>query len=197
MNLNEQEVGLLSQMGSTGIPIVHIPDHRLIRKIGVGSYGEIWLAHNAQGTYRAVKIVYRTSFAHERPFDREFGGIKKYEPVSRSQDGLMGILQVGRNDRAGYFYYVMELADDVSSGATIHPDDYQPRTLAHDTIKRGRLPFEECLSIGLALSSVLAHLHKRTSIPWGKCFMRSARERTGLNIRNCPRTWAKRRSNTS
>jgi WD40 repeat protein len=160
MNLTEQEAGLLAQTGSHGIPFVYIPDHTLIRRIGGGSYGEIWLARNALGTYRAVKIVYRKNFAHDRPFEREFGGIQKYEPISRSLDGLMDILQVGRNNEAGYFYYVMELADDVDSGAQITPESYAPRTLAHELSKRQRLPFEECLGIGLALSSALAQLHK-------------------------------------
>jgi hypothetical protein len=33
----------------------------LIRRIGQGSYGEVWLARNVMGTYRAVKIVYRAA----------------------------------------------------------------------------------------------------------------------------------------
>src|SRR5438552_13335773 len=89
-----------------------IPDHELLRPIGGGSYGEVWLARNVMGTYRAVKVVYRDTFDSARPFEREFSGIQKFEPVSRLHDGLVDILQVGRNDAAGYFYYVMELADD-------------------------------------------------------------------------------------
>ena len=95
-----------------GVPFTQVPDHQLLRKIGSGSYGEVWLARSALGTYRAVKIVFRKSFAHERPFEREFSGIQKFEPISRSQEGLVHILQVGGNNDAGYFYYVMELADD-------------------------------------------------------------------------------------
>ncbi len=34
-----------------------IPDFQLLRRIGQGSYGEVWLARNIVGTYRAVKIV--------------------------------------------------------------------------------------------------------------------------------------------
>jgi hypothetical protein len=41
---------------------VEIRDHELIRCIGPGSYGEVWLARNVMGTYRAVKIVYRAAF---------------------------------------------------------------------------------------------------------------------------------------
>src|SRR5438445_3925126 len=91
-----------------------IPDHELIRNVGGGSYGEVWLAQNALGAFRAVKIVYRKTFESERPYEREFSGIKKFEPISRSHEGFVDILQVGRNDQAGYFYYVMELADDAA-----------------------------------------------------------------------------------
>src|SRR5262245_19637510 len=88
-----------------------IPDHELLRRIGKGSYGEVWLARNVMGTYRAVKVIYRHSFDTARPFERELSGIQRFEPVSRLHDGLVDILQVGRNEPEGYFYYVMELAD--------------------------------------------------------------------------------------
>src|ERR1041385_5702895 len=117
-----------------------IPDHQLVRLIGRGSYGEVWLARNTLGTYRAVKIVYEKTFQHARPFEREFKGVQKFEPISRLHEGLVDILQVGRNDPAGYFYCVMELADDTDTGQAIDPDNYTPRTLAHDRAKHKRLP---------------------------------------------------------
>src|SRR5256885_8222546 len=85
-----------------------IPDHELLRPIGGGSYGEVWLAKNVMGSFRAVKVVYRKTFESERPYEREFSGIKKIEPISRSHESFVDILQVGRNDQYGYFYYVME-----------------------------------------------------------------------------------------
>ncbi len=91
-----------------------IPDHELLRLIGRGSYGEVWLARSVLGTLRAAKVVFRADFDSPRPFEREFHGIQRFEPVSRSHDGLVDILQVGRNDADGYFYYVMELADAVT-----------------------------------------------------------------------------------
>ena len=88
-----------------------MPDHELLCLIARGSYGEVWLARNAIGTLRAVKIVHRQSFQRVEHFEREFKGLLKFEPISRSHDGLVDILQIGRRDDAGYFYYVMELAD--------------------------------------------------------------------------------------
>jgi hypothetical protein len=40
----------------------HIPDYDLLRCIGHGSYGEVWLARNILGEFRAVKLIYRKGF---------------------------------------------------------------------------------------------------------------------------------------
>ena len=63
-----------------------IPDHELLALIGRGAYGEVWRARNAIGTLRAVKIVHRRSFLRAEHFEREFKGLLKFEPISRSHD---------------------------------------------------------------------------------------------------------------
>lgn len=155
-----------------------VPDHELIALIGRGSYGDVWLARNALGTRRAVKIVARERFELPRPYEREREGIRKYEPVSRAHEGLMDILQVGPETPADYFYYVMELADDAGEAETpgngspqpgagiqeqesgIRPSPaYTPHTLRCEIKRRGRLPVNECLRIGIALADALEHLH--------------------------------------
>ena len=142
-------------------PPPSIPDHELLRQIASGSYGEVWLARNVFGTYRAVKIIFRRSFDHDRPYEREFDGIKRFEPVSRGHEGLVDVLQIGRNDTDGYFYYVMELGDDRSRGQTFVAEEYRPKTLASEVGMRGRLPIEECLRLALKLSDALGHLHEK------------------------------------
>ncbi|MEW6161205.1 MAG: serine/threonine-protein kinase, partial [Verrucomicrobiota bacterium] len=137
-----------------------VPDHVLLRPIGRGSYGDVWLARSVMGTYRAVKIVYRRNFKEERPFEREFSGLQKFEPVSRTHEGLVDLLQVGRNEAEGYYYYVMELGDDLHRGPDIVPEQYEPKTLAKVVTERGRLSFEECLVLSLALARGLNHLHQ-------------------------------------
>jgi serine/threonine protein kinase len=136
-----------------------VPDHDLLRLVARGAYGEVWLARNVLGTFRAVKIVHRASFDSDRPYDREFNGLQKFEPLSRSHPGLVNILHVGRNIAEGYFYSVMEAADDQATGQTFSPENYRPRTLASELSGRGRLPVELCIHLGIALADGLGHLH--------------------------------------
>ncbi|NJM42653.1 MAG: hypothetical protein HC853_18900 [Anaerolineae bacterium] len=50
------------------------------------------MARNALGAYRAMKIVRRENFEHNRPFEREFAGIQKFEPISRLHEGFVDLL---------------------------------------------------------------------------------------------------------
>ncbi len=133
-------------------PKPKIPEHELLRCIGRGSYGTVWLARSALGAYRAIKIVDRKAFRNQRAFEREFSGLQKYEPISREHEGFVDILHVGRNQKCGFFYYIMELADDESGGKS-----YRPKTLAGAK----RLPIAECQKLGLSLSAALEQLHRR------------------------------------
>jgi WD40 repeat protein len=154
-----------------------IPDHELLRRIGQGSYGEVWLARNVLGEYRAVKVVYRQTFQSARPFDREFEGIKKFEPISRSHESQVQILHVGRAVDDGSFYYIMELADDVGAVSSLEfevsgsgqskfqtsnfkPETYSPKTLRSEIQRQGRLTPDECLEIALKLTRAVGHLHQ-------------------------------------
>lgn len=185
-------------------PPPNIPDHELLCLIGKGGYGEVWLARNIMGSYRAVKVVYRRTFEHQRPYQREFEGIQRYEPFSRQHPSQVAILHVGRHENDEYYYYVMELADPednpaASSGSEAlslnetlsdigtskerrtpnapsphapstrpstdcerpWPERYSPRTLAADLKRRGKLPLENCVALGIALTTALDYLHQQ------------------------------------
>src|SRR5262245_22752832 len=137
-----------------------LTNHELLRCIGSGAFGDVWLARNIMGTYRAVKVVYRRSFSNERPYEREFRGLQKFEPISRSHDGFVDILDTGLDAAQGCFYYVMELADDVVSGSQIDPESYEARTLDKEISCRRYVPVQMCASLGASLSAALGYLHQ-------------------------------------
>src|SRR5437667_681844 len=159
-NSPEEKTGVITHADAANAQPPQVPDYDLLRCIGHGAYGEVWLAKNVMGTFRAIKIVYRTTFKDHGPFEREFNGIRRFETVSGTHPGLLNVLHVGRNDAAGYFYYAMEVADDEVFGQSIDPHKYKPRTLSSEIIRRGRLPLDECIKLGLSLTIALEHLHQ-------------------------------------
>lgn len=139
----------------------NIPDHDVLRKIGGGAYGEVWMARGVTGALRAVKVVWREDFDDERTFEREFEGILKFEPISRDHPGLVNLLHVGRSpDGVSFYYYVMELGDDANTGQDINPIEYEARTLRADGKIGVRLETGLCIDVGVRLAEALHHLHE-------------------------------------
>jgi len=158
--------GLLSRSASTppfspAVSALQVPGYELLRIIGRGSYGDVWLSRGVTGIFRAVKIVWRDRFADSQPFEREFNGLKEFAAMSLDEPIQLALLHVGRDDSAGYFYYVMELADDADRGRDIDPAHYVPLTLTELRARRGRLPACDCITFGVDLARVLACLHTR------------------------------------
>lgn len=152
------EVKDLSPEVSASASIPLIPDHEVLRVIGRGAYGEIWLARSLTGAFRAVKVVHRTTFESERAFQREFQGMSSFEPISRAHPGFVDILHVGRTSE--YLYYIMELADDHKDGRNIDVLNYVPRTLKTDVDRHRRLPAAESIQLGISLTQALQALHE-------------------------------------
>jgi WD40 repeat protein/serine/threonine protein kinase len=152
-----------SSNNSDGNPPVRVPDHDLLRRIGRGAYGEVWLARSVPGAYRAVKIVRKSSPELGRSYEREFEGIRRYEKISRGHEGLVDVLHVGLVPSGECFYYVMELADDVQTAIPLansaSPDSYRPKTLRDLRKDEGRLPITRCLDIAARLAGALSQIH--------------------------------------
>lgn len=154
--IREYHPPLTTQAHRNDIPI---SDLQLLRRIGSGSYGEVWLARAITGAMRAVKIVWREDFEFEKTFRREFEGIQQFEPISRGHQGLVDVLHAGWNEQRGFYYYVMELGDDELHGTQIDVDTYVPRTLSTDFKRHGRLNLEFCRETGIFLADALGYLH--------------------------------------
>jgi WD40 repeat protein len=140
------------------------PGYQLLRKIGSGSFGDVWLARNEAGQLRAVKVIFSSTFA-ENPahFQKAREGLLRYGKVADTYARLMQIHHAGQSAAEDYFYYVMELADDVTGQRLSDPDSYLPKTLQHMLCvgeERIRLPLMECARIGIELAEALEQLHQ-------------------------------------
>ena len=113
-------------------PQPNIPSYQLLRRIGAGSFGDVWLARNEAGQLRAVKVIFRSTFAaNSAHFQREHDGLLNYGKVADAYARLMQIHHVGQDVAEGLLYYIMELADDVTGRRASDPESYQPKTLQH------------------------------------------------------------------
>lgn len=136
-----------------------VPDYELLRRIGGGSYGDVWLARGVTGVYRAVKIVARSRFDSPRPYQRELDGITRFQRHAFGKARQLALLHVGLNEAEGFFFYVMELADDLHRGTEIDPATYEPLTLKERLLEKGRLSADEALRLAVDLTSALGELH--------------------------------------
>lgn len=131
---------------STKAP-VEIPDLELTRQVGLGGFGQVWIASEPLTKIRkAVKIVSKNDPARAT---LDLGGVQTYQQAAINHPHLVQIGQVGEN--SSYYYYVMEAADD----AAVHLEDtYQPATLR--TVLRSKRiePRESLLLIRKLLSAI-------------------------------------------
>lgn len=138
-----------------------ISDYELIRVIGKGSFGEVWVALDATGTPCALKIIYKGE-SDDQIFNKELEGVTSYLPISRSNLGLVTILHVGKDPENEFYYYTMELADNANESEGEEWENYQAKTLSSIIGSTNNLvPISKFEEISLNLSNGLAYLHEQ------------------------------------
>ena len=139
-------------------PAPGVPDFDLIRPIGEGGFGQVWLATNrTTGHLRAVKVISLRSSGTTDPAGREITSITRLEDaVHTHHPNLLDIQHVGKT--ADHLFYVMEPAEDVSGSPASSDESYLPATL-ESRLEAGPLGPEESLRYAQELLTGLAHLH--------------------------------------
>ncbi|MCS6850903.1 MAG: protein kinase [Gemmataceae bacterium] len=136
------------------VKVARLADYDLIRIIGRGAYGTVWVGRHRSGTLRAVKVVERFP---GNPGEREERALWAVQQRVNRDPHLVEILDIAHDDR--HLIYAMELADP-ATGSPPETDDYRPDTLAWRIASRGRLSVREAVRLGLDLLSALAALHR-------------------------------------
>lgn len=142
--------------------IVHpleIPDYELLRPIGLGSFGIVWLAQNRHDNQRyAVKTLHDGE-------ETELNGIREFKPRSEANPYVVPIGHVGVSDET--YYYVMPLADDSNDSQPVSwVEAYEPMTLELYVQRRGKLSPEVAAEIindvlmGLKLLHAAGAVHR-------------------------------------
>ena len=136
-----------------------VPDLDLIRPVGRGGFGEVWLARSRiTGHLRAVKLIPLRGLGTTDRAGREITSLTRLEASLRRQHPhLLTIHHLGKT--ADHLFYVMDPADDVSGNPASADPAYRPATL-QERLKGGPLSLEECLSYARQVLTGLAWLHE-------------------------------------
>ena len=134
----------------------HCGQWRLVREIGHGAYGVVYLAVAPDGECAAVKVCRRDAVDPER-YSRELRGAKLYRAIP-PQEGLVRMRTLVETDWG--FYAVMDLADDEFERTEGSLESYCPKTLASVIKGEKALPLKECVNLAISLSKGLAALQR-------------------------------------
>ena len=125
-------------------------DWRLAGSIGKGNFGEVFLAEDASGNRKALK-VFTPEADDRRAFDLEYDGMEAMRMVAEHPN-LVPVESVGRKEYC--IYYTMPLADALCE------DPYVPHTL-YNRMAKNNLAESELLKLAASVLEALAFLHEK------------------------------------
>ena len=129
---------------------------KLLKEIGRGAYGVVYLASGNKGECAAVKVCRRKDIDNEH-YERELRGAKLYRTIP-PHEGLVRMR--GLVEEPWGFYAVMDLADDEFGGAQERSAGYRPKTLARVIEGEKALPIKDCVKLAISLAKGLVELQR-------------------------------------
>jgi hypothetical protein len=149
-----------------------VPGFDLIRPIGKGGFGEVWLAANrATGRLRAVKIIAATRSGALDLAGREITSIIRLEAnLHRQHPNLVHIHHVGKSP--GHVFFVMDLAIVVCDGTT--PDNRKLATEIEELVVGVGNAREDPPHVISAGPDALPHFQPKARPPAGHSFFETS-----------------------
>lgn len=126
-----------------------IGEYKLIGMIGKGNFGEVFLAEDAAGVCKALKI-FQPQNEDRRSFDLEYDGL--FLARRLKNEHLVPVEFVGRTEYC--IYYTMPLADSLSD------EEYIPHTL-YNRMVQNNLEEKELLQMTADILGALEYLHNK------------------------------------
>lgn len=135
-----------------------LPGVHLLRRIGSGAYGQVWLGRNDVTLQLvAVKLIALADAKNGRAM-RELASLQQFESSRRGRHQfLVDIHHAGQTDE--FLYYLMDAADDVEGGPATASPSYRPATLAA-VLERSPATIDDVMRWTDQLLSSLAFLHR-------------------------------------
>ncbi len=126
----------------------NFPYYKLLRRIGHGGYGEVYLAQTDNGKFVAIKFILLNNAK------REINALKQYEKL-KLVCNLVEILDSG--EFQDYMYYVMPLADTLDVSEQFAPTDFRWQEKSLNKMIEAKLnsPKNEWFSVEEIISYIL------------------------------------------
>lgn len=125
-----------AHVAASTCPTAAVGDYIRLRRIGAGTYGDVWLARDAVGKLVALKVIDRERLRLMSRTNREERALRLLRTQLPEHPRLIRVFHVGNDEP--YLYYTMELADNAVGDAGTMGDAPQTplpagRRIARDT----------------------------------------------------------------
>jgi len=145
----------LLSLRETPESIVTSQGYNLIREIGEGGFGIVWLARK-NGSFCALKIIPNKS--GRDAYKRELKALQKLRAFSVKSEFLVNIIDIIKHN--DFLAYAMDCADDINTNdRPNNSKSYEAKTLSSFLSHAGRLGTKQCVNIGLRIIDGAQALH--------------------------------------
>jgi len=139
----------------------------LIRNIGKGAFGEVWITHDKKAdNYLALKIIQRSD-KDPAGYEKEREAVERYRAHDLNNCSYFKVGAPIQLDSLSAFAYTMPLADDANgsfSSSGGNANAYEAKSLSLKLRRSGALSTEDCIEIAQNVIEDMEQLHRKRLI---------------------------------